>query len=70
MCRVARTHDLANGFQLLETPGWATLMAILKESGERLPKRPSVTSLDPTSAYGVGPLGEQLAKRFKRTSID
>lgn len=69
LCRVARTHDLGDGFQLLETPGWATLLAILQESGERPPKRPSPSSLEPSHGYGFGPDGEQLAKRFKGASL-
>ena len=68
LCRVARTHDLADGFQLLETPGWATLLEILKESGERPPKRPSPLSLDPSPGYGFGNDGDQLAKRFKASA--
>ena len=69
VCRVARTHDLADGFQLLETPGWATLLEILRESGERPPKRPSPSSLEPSVGYGLGSDGEQLAKRFKGASL-
>ena len=69
LCRVARTHDLADGFQLLETPGWATLLEILRESGERPPKRPSPFSLEPSVGYGLDSDGEQLAKRFKGASL-
>lgn len=69
LCKVARTHDLADGFNLLEQPGWATLLAILQESGERPPKRPSPSSLDPSSVYGSSSDSEQLAKRFKGASL-
>ena len=72
MCRVAAGHDLADGFSLLETPGWATLLAILQESGERPPKRPSPFSQFPGET-SVDPIDltadEQLAKRFKFTSL-
>ncbi|KAL9075937.1 MAG: hypothetical protein Q9161_001331 [Pseudevernia consocians] len=69
LCRVARTHDLADGFQLLETPGWATLLEILRESGERPPKRPSYSACEPSVGHGLGSDGEQLAKRFKGASL-
>ena len=69
LCRVARTHDLADGFQLLETPGWATLLEILRESGERPPKRPSLFSRESSLGYEFDSDGEQLAKRFKGASL-
>ncbi len=67
LCRVATTHDLAESFQLLHTPGWATLLAILQESGERPPKRPFPASME----AAMNPLvdGDQLAKRFKGASL-
>ncbi|MCJ1391722.1 nuclear protein localization protein 4 [Xylographa bjoerkii] len=67
LCRVATTHDLADGFQLLNTPGWATLLAILQESGERPPKRPSPLSYG--AIDGSAADDEQLAKRFKGASL-
>ena len=69
MCRVARTHDQADGFQLLETPGWQTLLAILQESGERPPKRPS-PYMDSRDGHGARTTSEQLAKRFKGASLE
>ncbi|KAK4691903.1 nuclear protein localization protein 4, partial [Lecanoromycetidae sp. Uapishka_2] len=69
LCRVARSHDLADGFQLLETPGWATLLAILQESGERPPKRLSPSSLESNSDNGFGSDSEQIAKRLKKASL-
>ena len=67
MCNYARTHDLAEGFQLLSTPGWATLLAILQESGERPPKRPPASSLE--AAGSDYDSSDQLAKRFKGASL-
>ncbi|MCJ1384854.1 nuclear protein localization protein 4 [Xylographa soralifera] len=67
LCRVATTHDLADGFQLLNTPGWATLLAILQESGERPQKRPFPLSYDATDGSATD--DEQLAKRFKGASL-
>ncbi|KAL8899191.1 MAG: hypothetical protein Q9192_001696 [Flavoplaca navasiana] len=68
LCHVARTHDLAEGFQLLNTSGWATLLAILQESGERPPKR-SFPAFHPEDDESYLKASEQLAKRFKGTSL-
>ncbi|KAJ5601204.1 hypothetical protein N7510_010738 [Penicillium lagena] len=89
LCRVATSHSPADGLQLLNTPGWATLVTILQESGERPPTRPWPTLAQPSrsdsesrkrryhapahpSPRSASPKsdGEQLAKRFKGTSLE
>jgi nuclear protein localization protein 4 homolog len=67
LCRVAVSHDLAEGFQLINTSGWATLLAILHEAGERPSKRPSPFSFDVNNGFRSD--DEQLAKRFKGASL-
>lgn len=60
LCRVATEHDLADGYQLLDSPGWLTLLAVLKETGERPPKRRSPFDDDGS---------EHLAKRIGGVSL-
>lgn len=72
MCRVATSHDLADGYSLLEAPGWATLLAILQESGERPPKRPSPFASESRGSYSSADgfsHDDQLAKKFKGASL-
>ncbi|KAL9589885.1 MAG: hypothetical protein Q9203_001303 [Teloschistes exilis] len=68
LCHVARSHDIAEGFQLFNTPGWATLLAILQESGERPSKRP-LPAVFNGDRQGYFDSSEQLAKRFKGASL-
>lgn len=67
LCRVATNHDIANGMQLSSTPGWATLIAILRESGERPPKRS--WPLDAGDDSIPGTPSEHITKRLKGASL-
>lgn len=73
LCAVATKHDLQEGFRLISTPGWATLVAILQESGERPPKRPFQSSLSDAwpeeSSSMQKNVNEELAKRIKGVSL-
>ncbi|KAI9723202.1 MAG: nuclear protein localization protein 4 [Chrysothrix sp. TS-e1954] len=70
LTKVARTHSSADAFQLFDSPGWATLVTILQESGERPPKRPLSPQHDPSQASRPACLpSESLAKRVKGVSL-
>ncbi|OKL59285.1 Nuclear protein localization protein 4 [Talaromyces atroroseus] len=84
LTRVATSHDPADGMQLVNTNGWATLVAILQESGERPLKRPRLSMAEDAPIVAssqkhqhllprsVSPNSdsERLAKRFKGTSLE
>jgi nuclear protein localization family protein 4 len=65
LAKVASGHDLSDGLQLQHTGGWATLLTILKEAGERPPKR----VLGRRSSNGSDSESSNLAKRVKGVSL-
>lgn len=67
LCRVGTKHLLEDGQQLASTPGWANLMAILQESGERPPKRS--WNLSDGRSSGRNTPSRSLAKRLKGASL-
>ncbi|KAK7191776.1 nuclear protein localization protein 4 [Paraphaeosphaeria sporulosa] len=65
LAKVASGHDLSDGLQLQHSGGWATLLTILKEAGERPPKR----VLGRRSSHGSDSESSNLAKRVKGVSL-
>ncbi|CAD6503964.1 BgTH12-05706 [Blumeria graminis f. sp. triticale] len=57
LCRVATAHNPEDEVRLKGTMGWKTMIAILQSTGERPPKRPSLSD-------SGGPNSERLAKRI------
>lgn len=62
MCQVAVGHS-EKGKDLIQKPGWATLLAILQHSGERPQKRSSTDEFNSSNDH------DQLAKRLKGASL-
>jgi nuclear protein localization protein 4 homolog len=66
---VAVEHNLGDGIELASTSGWLTLLAILRESGERPPKRSWPVDRDGGNDSYPGTPSEQLAKRLRGASL-
>lgn len=69
---MATGHDVIDGHQLLQMPGWQTLMTILRESGESAPRKRVFDS--PSSFHFGGGDGKNgndrsLAKRLRAVSL-
>ena len=76
---MAAEHDQSDGLQLQHSGGWATLLTILKESGERPQKRSLNSSISGgviaehrlrhQPSFGSDFDSIQLAKRVKGVSL-
>lgn len=60
---------MADGMQLASQSGWLTLLAILRESGERPPKRSWPLDGDEENDSNPGTPSEQLAKRVRGVDL-
>jgi nuclear protein localization protein 4 homolog len=60
---------MVDGIELAHTSGWLTLLAILRESGERPPKRSWPVDRDNGNDSYPGTPSEQLAKRLRGASL-
>ncbi|RPA86237.1 nuclear protein localization protein 4 [Ascobolus immersus RN42] len=79
LAKAATSHEYHDIAQLVERPGWQTLLAILKESGERPPKRGRLVGDEEGPSYNHGgaessgqsekDAEERLAKRFRAFSV-
>lgn len=67
LAKVAVGHDANDGNQLLQMPGWQTLMTILRESGENAPTK---RVFDSSPKYLGGGSGEDSGGGGKRGSND
>lgn len=54
LVKVAVGHNVNDGHQLLQMPGWQTLMTILRESGESAPTK---RVFDSSFSFGFGSYG-------------
>ncbi|KAI5847126.1 NPL4 family-domain-containing protein [Morchella snyderi] len=72
LAKVAIGHDVIDGHQLLQMPGWQTLMTILRESGESAPRKrvfDSPSSFDFGGGDGKNGYDRSLAKRLRAVSL-
>lgn len=82
LAKVAIQHKMEDGYQLLQSPNWQTLMAILRESGENAPVKRAFVGDSPLvsgSEVARNAVGEDitargindgpLAKRFRGFSL-